>query len=193
MRIIKRFRRPYTVFHRIYIIQTQHKELDMKIAVIGATGYVGNAVVKELAARGHKVTAFARNTGKVFAADNVNAVAADVNATDFADKLQGLDAVVSAFNPGWNNPNIGADFAKGAAAITEAAKAAAVPYLLVVGGAGSLYVAPGVQLIDTRRIPARDFRRRQRRPQSAHRLARPPRCELGVYQPAGDVLRRQPV
>ena len=66
----------------------------MKIAVIGATGYVGNAVVKELAARGHKVTAFARNTGKVFAADNVNAVAADVNATDFADKLQGLDAVV---------------------------------------------------------------------------------------------------
>ena len=99
----------------------------MKIAVIGATGYVGNAVVKELAARGHKVTAFARNTGKVFAADNVNAVAADVNATDFADKLQGLDAVVSAFNPGWNNPNIGADFAKGAAAITEAAKAAAVP------------------------------------------------------------------
>ncbi|MBP8875469.1 MAG: NAD(P)H-binding protein, partial [Neisseria sp.] len=79
----------------------------MKIAVIGATGYVGNAVVKELAARGHKVTAFARNTDKVFAADNVTAVAADVNAADFADKLQGFDAVVSAFNPGWNNPNIG--------------------------------------------------------------------------------------
>ena len=129
----------------------------MKIAVIGATGYVGNAVVKELAARGHKVTAFARNTGKVFAADNVNAVAADVNATDFADKLQGLDAVVSAFNPGWNNPNIGADFAKGAAAITEAAKAAAVPYLLVVGGAGSLYVAPGVQLVDTAEFPQEIF------------------------------------
>ena len=129
----------------------------MKIAVIGATGYVGNAVVKELAARGHKVTAFARNTGKVFAADNVNAVAADVNAADFADKLQGLDAVVSAFNPGWNNPNIGADFAKGAAAITEAAKAAAVPYLLVVGGAGSLYVAPGVQLVDTAEFPQEIF------------------------------------
>ena len=129
----------------------------MKIAVIGATGYVGNAVVKELAARGHKVTAFARNIDKVFAADNVTAVAADVNAADFADKLQGFDAVVSAFNPGWNNPNIGADFAKGAAAITEAAKAAAVPYLLVVGGAGSLYVAPGVQLIDTPEFPQEIF------------------------------------
>ena len=129
----------------------------MKIAVIGATGYVGNAVVKELAARGHKVTAFARNTDKVFAADNVTAVAADVNAADFADKLQGFDAVVSAFNPGWSNPNIGADFAKGAAAITEAAKAAAVPYLLVVGGAGSLYVAPRLQLIDTPEFPQEIF------------------------------------
>ena len=129
----------------------------MKIAVIGATGYVGNAVVKELAERGHDVAAFARNTGKVFAADNVQAVATDVNAADFADKLQGFDAVVSAFNPGWNNPNIGADFAKGAAAITEAAQAAAVPYLLVVGGAGSLYVAPGLQLIDTPEFPQEIF------------------------------------
>ncbi len=129
----------------------------MKIAVIGATGYVGNAVVKELAARGHDVTAFARNTGKVFQADNVNAVAADVNAADFSAQLQGFDAVVSAFNPGWNNPNIGADFAKGAAAITAAAQAANVPYLLVVGGAGSLYVAPDVQLIDTPEFPKEIF------------------------------------
>ena len=125
----------------------------MKIAVIGATGYVGQAVVKELAARGHQVGAFARNTAKVLQADNVNAIAADVNAADFAAKLQGFDAVVSAFNPGWGNPNIGADFTKGAAAITEAAKTAAVPYVLMVGGAGSLYVAPGLQLIDTPEFP----------------------------------------
>ena len=71
----------------------------MKIAVIGATGYVGNAVVQELAGRGHEVTAFARNTDKVFPAQNVAAVSADVNAADFADKLADFDAVVSAFNP----------------------------------------------------------------------------------------------
>ncbi|MDO5640411.1 MAG: NAD(P)H-binding protein [Neisseria sp.] len=129
----------------------------MKIAVIGATGYVGNAVVKELAARGHQVTAFARNTDKVVKAGNITAVAADVNAADFAAKLQGFDAVVSAFNPGWSNPNIGADFAKGAAAITEAAKTAAVPYLLIVGGAGSLYIAPNLQLIDTPEFPKEIF------------------------------------
>lgn len=129
----------------------------MKIAVIGSTGYVGAAVVKELASRGHQVTAFARSVDKVPAAANVQAVAADVTAPDFADKLKGFDAVVSAFNPGWTNPNIGKDFTQGYVSILGAAKAAEVPYLLVVGGAGSLYVAPGVQLIDTPEFPKEIF------------------------------------
>ena len=126
----------------------------MKFAVIGATGLVGNAVVQELAARGHQVTAFARNVDKVFKAENVTAQAADVNSAEFAAQLAGFDGVVSAFNPGWENPNIAADYTKGANAIVEAAKSAQVPYLLVVGGAGSLYVAPGLQLVDTPDFPA---------------------------------------
>ncbi len=125
----------------------------MQFAVIGATGYVGNAVVKELAARGHQVVAFARNTGKVFQADNVRAVAADVHAPGFAEQLKGFDAVVSAFNPGWTNPNIGTDYTRGYDAILAAAQTAQVPYLLAVGGAGSLYVAPGVQVVDTPDFP----------------------------------------
>lgn len=125
----------------------------MNLAVIGATGYVGDAVVRELAARGHNITAFARNPAKVLAAANVRAVAADVTAADFAAQLTGFDAVVSAFNPGWTNPHIARDFRAGYAAILAAAKAAQVPYLLAVGGAGSLYVAPGVQLIDTPAFP----------------------------------------
>ena len=129
----------------------------MKFAVIGATGYVGDAVVRELAARGHDVTAFARHTEKVFAAPNVQAVQADVHDAAFAAQLAGFDAVVSAFNPGWTNPNIGRDFTAGYAAILAAAKAAQVPYLLAVGGAGSLYVAPDVQLIDTPVFPQEIF------------------------------------
>ncbi|MDY2947759.1 NAD(P)-dependent oxidoreductase [Mannheimia varigena] len=124
-----------------------------KIAVIGATGYVGTAVVKELAERGHQVVAFARNVEKVEQTKNVQAVAFDVENANFAKQLKGVDAVISAFNPGWTNPNIGADFTRGANAIIEAAKIAEVPYLLVVGGAGSLYVAPNLQVIDTPDFP----------------------------------------
>ena len=129
----------------------------MKIAVIGATGLVGNATVQELASRGHEVVGFARNVEKVFKAENVQAVQADVNAEDFAEKLAGFDVVVSAFNGGWTNPNLAEDTERGSASILNAAKVANVPYLLVIGGAGSLYVAPDLQLVDTPNFPPEVF------------------------------------
>ena len=126
----------------------------MKIAVIGATGLVGNATVLELAARGHQVTAFARNVAKVAQHPNVTAVAADVNAPDFASKLAGLDAVVSAFNASWGNPNLAQDVKTGYDNLLAAFKAAQLPYYLIIGGAGSLNVAPNLQLVDTPDFPA---------------------------------------
>ena len=126
----------------------------MKFAVIGATGYVGKAVVKELSSRGHEVTAFARHVEKVEKAQNVHAVAADVNAPDFAKKLEGFDAVVSAFHPGWTTQDIGPNYAKGGDAIVEAARKAKVSYLLIVGGAGCLLVdAKGTRLYETKGFP----------------------------------------
>ncbi len=124
-----------------------------KIAVIGATGYVGSAVVAELANRGHQVTAFARNTDKVAKADNIQAVSFDVNSADFAEQLKGFDAVVSAFKADYTSPSFRQDYLTGANAVVEAAKVAQVPYLLIVGGAGSLFVAPNVQLVDTPAFP----------------------------------------
>lgn len=125
----------------------------MKIAVIGATGLVGEATVSELAARGHNVTAIARNVDKVEKQDNVQAVSADVNSLDFTDKISGFDAIVCAFNAGWDNPNLVQDIKTAYQNILPAVKKAAVPYFLVIGGAGSLYVAPGLQLVDTSDFP----------------------------------------
>ncbi len=124
-----------------------------KFAVIGATGYVGQAVVKELASRGHEVTAFARNVDKVPQADNVQAVIADVHSAEFTNQLQGFDAVVSAFKADYAQPTFRQDYLSGANAILDASKVANVPYLLIVGGAGSLFVAPNVQLVDTPAFP----------------------------------------
>ena len=126
----------------------------MKIAVIGATGLVGKASVKELVKRGHEVIALARNTEKLLTHELVTARSVDVLSADFVKELDNVDAVISAFNAGWDNPNLAVDFTKGYEAILAAAKEAQVPYLLVVGGAGSLYLAPGLQLVDTPDFPS---------------------------------------
>ncbi|WP_431210666.1 NAD(P)-dependent oxidoreductase [Puia sp. P3] len=68
--------------------------------------------------------------------------------------LKGHDAVVSAYNPGWTNPEIYADSMRGSKAIQEAVKKSGVKRLIVIGGAGSLYIKPGVQLVDTPQFPA---------------------------------------
>lgn len=117
----------------------------MKIALIGATGFVGSAVLEEGGARGHSVTAFARSARPERSVRALDAY--DANAV--AEAVRGHDAVVSAFNPGWSEPDLYALFMKGSNAIVRGVESAGVKRLLVVGGAGSLFVAPGVQLVDT--------------------------------------------
>lgn len=126
-----------------------------KVAVIGATGFVGTQVVKELANRGYSVNALARNTSKIEESENVKAVTADIyNTAELSEILKGNDAVISAFNPGWTNPNIFEDFLKGAESIEKAVEKAGVKRFITVGGAGSLYIAENLQLIDTPEFPA---------------------------------------
>ncbi|HUH32337.1 MAG TPA: NAD(P)-dependent oxidoreductase [Daejeonella sp.] len=128
----------------------------MKIALIGASGFVGSAILKEAVERGHQVKAIVRNPEKVKQeSESVSVTECDIMDTDqLAEVLKGSDAVISAYNPGWTNPAIYDDFLKGAQSIQEAAKRSAVKRLIVVGGAGSLFLAPGVQLIDTPEFPA---------------------------------------
>ena len=126
----------------------------MKIALIGASGFVGSAVLKELLLRGHEVTAIVRNSGNISPAKNVTVVSADVfNTSQLSGALTGHDAVVSAYNAGWTNPDLYQAFLKGSKAIQEAVKAAGVKRLIVVGGAGSLYISADRQIVDTEGFP----------------------------------------
>lgn len=128
----------------------------MRVAVIGATGFVGSEIVKELINRNHSIKAFSRNKDKVIVSKNVAAVEVDVNNIEaLVTDLQGADVVVSAYNAGWSNPDLYNDYIKGSNAIEQATKQAGVKRLIVVGGAGSLYVndQKELQIVDAPGFP----------------------------------------
>lgn len=117
----------------------------MKIALIGATGFIGSRLLAELTSRGHQVTALVRNPEKVPQGAGVTAKTGDVYDKDgLAALLAGHDAVISAVHFSASDP----------ATLLAAVKQSGVKRYLVVGGAGSLEVAPGVKLFDTPEFPA---------------------------------------
>jgi putative NADH-flavin reductase len=116
-----------------------------KVALIGASGFIGSRLLAELSARGHAVTAIVRNPEKVASLPGVTAVKGDVFDKDgLARLLAGHDAVISAVHFSASDPQI----------LLASVKQSGVQRYLVVGGAGSLEVAPGVKLFDTPEFPA---------------------------------------
>ena len=117
----------------------------MKIVLIDATGNVGSRILKEALNRGHQVTAVVRNPDKLPQHPNLAARKGDISrGAAEAALLAGHDAVISSvrFKDLRARP------------VIDAVRAAGVKRLLVVGGAGTLEVAPGVQLLDTPQFPA---------------------------------------
>lgn len=126
----------------------------MKIALIGATGFIGSALLKEALARGHEVTALVAHPEKLSAHAALTPQGADVlDLGRLTAQLKDFDAVISAFS-GHAQSNTLDYYLAGITNIITAAKEARAPRLLVVGGAGSLEVSPGLQLIDTPEFPA---------------------------------------
>ena len=121
----------------------------MKVALIGASGFVGKALLNELVGRGNEVIAIARDKDKIESTDEkVTKVAVDVlNTEALTEALKGADVVVSAFNPGWTNPNLYQDTLAGAEAIQAGVKASGVKRFIFIGGAGTLQI-DGNQLVD---------------------------------------------
>ncbi len=126
----------------------------MKAVIIGATGFVGRRVVDEALARGLQVTAIARQMKDLPDNPNLTVALGDVADTRWlAQQLTGQDVVISTYNPGWGEDDLYKKTAAGAQQILDAVKQSGVKRLLYVGGAGSLEVAPGVELVDTPQFP----------------------------------------
>lgn len=125
------------------------------VVLIGASGFVGNAILNELLSRGHKVTAVVRNPEKINVSNsNLEIVKTDVSDTNVMVEIcKGKDAIISAYNPGWANPDIYEETLRNYPLILEAAKRSGVKRLLCVGGAGTLFCAPGLRVVDSGAIP----------------------------------------
>jgi putative NADH-flavin reductase len=126
-----------------------------QLVLIGASGFVGSAILKEALSRGHQVTGVVRNPVKLKVTHpNFTLRPADVSTAETVAEVCSLaEVVVSAYNPGWNNPNIYEDTLRVYPEILKGVKKSGVDRLMVVGGGGSLFVSPGVRLMDTGAIP----------------------------------------
>jgi putative NADH-flavin reductase len=124
----------------------------MKVVLFGASGMIGSRIVDELLPRGHTVTAVVRHPENVKPAAGVTAVQGDLtDVASVAALAKGADAAVSAYSPPATEPDKIADAVR---SLVAGLGKAGVRRLIVVGGAGSLEVAPGLQLVDAPSFPA---------------------------------------
>jgi putative NADH-flavin reductase len=126
-----------------------------KIALIGASGYIGSRVLKEALDRGHMVTGIVRRPERItIVHPNLKAEKGDVSLPVTIPELcSGADVIISAYNPGWTNPDIATETTRVYRIIIDGVKKAGVTRFLVVGGAGSLFVAPGLRLMNSGKMP----------------------------------------
>jgi putative NADH-flavin reductase len=123
----------------------------MNVTLFGATGNAGTRILKELLARGHQVTAIVREPAKLLSQPGLTVRKGDLSeVAQIAEAVRGTTAVVSAYGPGLNSPG---DLVGATERLVAGLEQAGVQRLLMVGGAGSLEVAPGVQLIDSGYLP----------------------------------------
>lgn len=128
----------------------------MRIILFGATGNVGRRIAKEALSRGHEVVGVVRDPPAVQPPDaRVRLVKGDATSADsVAAAVRGADAVVSAISPRPNQRGLPAPkLVDNARALIAGLRAAGVSRVLYVGGASSLEIAPGKQLLDQPDFP----------------------------------------
>lgn len=133
----------------------------VKLAIIGATGFVGSPVLERALACGHEVTAIGRSTGRLGSRPGLTEVSVDIQDADRVgqvadpDRLSRVvadhDMVISCFNPGHDlsvNPNLYRDVIEGTRVIIDSVRRSGVRRLLYVGGGGSLRSPNGKAILD---------------------------------------------
>jgi putative NADH-flavin reductase len=130
------------------------EQIYMKIALFGASGTIGQRIAQEALKRGHEVTAIVRDPSRIELSNPQLTVKRGnvLNPDSVTQVVAEHDVVVSAIGPSQNQP--APALSEAAHSLLDGVKLAGVKRLLVVGGAGSLEVAPGVQLVDTPDFPA---------------------------------------
>jgi putative NADH-flavin reductase len=132
----------------------------MRIVLYGATGRAGSRILTELLGRGHEVVAVVRNPDKLAPNDGLTVQQGDLSSVEaIAEAIGGAQAVISAYAPPADKTDQLLDVTKREiAAVQQVSQQASspenAPRLIVVGGAGSLEVAPGVTLESTKDFPA---------------------------------------
>lgn len=127
----------------------------MKIVIFGVTGNIGRRIANEAVSRGHEVVGVVRNPDASSGmGEQVPLMRGDATrVSDVVRVAQGADAVVSAISPRPGTTGNAPSLSTVARVLIEGLKQAGVKRLLVVGGAGSLEVAPGVALMDAPGFP----------------------------------------
>lgn len=123
----------------------------MKVVLYGASGMIGSRILAELVRRGHTVTAVVRNPEKI-KTSGVKVAKGDINdEASVASTAKGADAAISAYAPPHSDPEA---IVRATRSLLSGLKEANLRRILLVGGAGSLQIAPGVRLVDTPEFPA---------------------------------------
>lgn len=123
----------------------------MKVALCGETGRAGSRILDELVRRGHEVLAIVRDEKALPTGEGVTAAVDDLASAERTAKvIHGTDALISAYGPPPGDPE---ELARVTKRLTEAVALSGVPRFLMVGGAGSLEVAPGLTLLNSGKLP----------------------------------------
>jgi putative NADH-flavin reductase len=127
----------------------------MNIALFGANGTIGQRILQEALSRGHNVTAIIRNPSKLQITNpDLIVIKGDVlDPASVAETVTGHDAVISAIGPAHDGSSQADFLLKAAHSLIDGLNRTSVRRLLIVGGAGSLEVAPGLRLLDTPDFP----------------------------------------